>query len=90
MVICQLIAKAGAGEGSEIFTIIETANPPAYPNLPSTTGLLGLMGSGTASGGALSVGENLLGGLFGANWAQLPLFVKVAMRAFATNRRRYC
>lgn len=67
MVLCQLVIEAGAGKGHALLTPILRADWPGGKGVQNLTEVLGLLGSGPSTSGALAAGEGLLHRLFGAN-----------------------
>jgi hypothetical protein len=76
MVLCQLVIQTGEPDGRELFARLLAANWPLLEGQPNITQLLGILGSGPSTGGALDMGENVLGGLFGSNRVPLNDFMR--------------
>ncbi|MBD2768044.1 DUF937 domain-containing protein [Hymenobacter sp. BT664] len=65
LVLGGLINKAAAGGSEAIFELSQNAYRSTNASLSSVTGILGILGSGTAPGSGLQRGESLLITLFG-------------------------
>ena len=67
MVLCQLVIKAGEGEGHSMLTPVVRADWLGGKGIQNLTEVLALLGSGPNTSSALAAGEGLLHRLFGAN-----------------------
>lgn len=67
LVLCQLVIRAGEGEGRELFTPILKADWPEIREIRNLTDVLALLGGGPDHSAALNAGEGLLRRLFGAS-----------------------
>lgn len=71
LVLCQLVIRAGEGEGRNLFSPMLQADWPRIRELQNLTEILALVGGGPDHSAALDAGEGLLGRLFGANRPRL-------------------
>jgi hypothetical protein len=71
MVMSGLIAKAAGGNAQTIFHLSQQAAALAPAGASTVTGVLGILGSGPAAGGAMRHADELLTVLFGAGKAAL-------------------
>ena len=75
MVLCQLIARAAGNNEQAVYGCCLAAKQAGGRDMGTVTSLLGVLGSGMATGGALQLGDALLFVLFDCVPEQLAQFV---------------
>lgn len=75
VVLCQTVIQTGQGEGKNIFALMKEVSPASSENQFSITEVLGLLGGNGQQHSAWSIGEHLLGRLFGPRLAELTTFM---------------
>ncbi|MDO7853435.1 DUF937 domain-containing protein [Hymenobacter convexus] len=65
MVLCGLVNQSGSGASQAVFNLSRQAWLGTHYNVNTTTGVLGVLGSGFASGNSLVQGHDVLEKLFG-------------------------